>query len=316
MKVCTSPAEARRLRQPIVTIGNFDGLHLGHQRILAKVRARAAVTGGDSLALTFDPHPVRVLAPQREIRLLTPLPEKLRLFEAEGLSAVLVLPFTSAVAALAPEDFVRGILVDCLHAKEILVGGNFRFGHRQAGDVSLLIEMGRKLGFTVKVVAPVQRRGEVVSSSRIRAAIAEGNMGLATRLLGRPFAVQGPVGKGRGIGTSKTVPTLNLAPYAELLPLRGVYITETDCGQLRGPSVTNIGHNPTFGETDLHLESHLLNVPARNQAPGKIMRVTFHERIRDEVRFPSAEALRERIGRDIAAARRYFQRSKKRAAHG
>jgi riboflavin kinase/FMN adenylyltransferase len=309
MVVWSSPSEvSRSLAHAVVTIGNFDGVHLGHQRIIASVCARARQSGGTSVALTFDPHPVRVLAPHRPFRLLTPMPEKVRLFEAAGLDAVLVLRFTQDIVSLKPEEFVRGILVDCLQAKEILVGGSFRFGHRQTGNVDLLWEMGAKLGFGVQVVDPVQARGGVVSSTRIRELIATGRIGAAGRLLGRFYAVQGPVIAGRGIGKRQVVPTLNLAPYPELLPLRGVYITETECGGVRGPSVTNIGTNPTFGETELHLESHMLQPPPEDAAHADEMRVVFHHRIRDEIKFPNAGALRARIASDIAAARRYFRR--------
>jgi riboflavin kinase/FMN adenylyltransferase len=309
VRVWNSPEEvAGSLPHVALTIGNFDGVHLGHQHVFSALRERAALAKGTSLALTFDPHPVRVLAPERAFKLLTPMPERLGLFEAAGLDALVILPFTADVAGLAPEEFVRRIIVERLQAKEVLVGGNFRFGHRKAGNVDLLWELGAKLGFQVQIIGPVQVRGEVVSSTRIRNLVAEGRVGPAARLLGRPFAVRGPIVPGRGIGRSKTVPTFNMAPYPELLPLRGVYITETEAGGLRGPSVTNIGHNPTFGETELHLESHLLEAPPENWKPGPEMRVSFHHRIREEIKFPTAAALRERITRDIAAARRYFRR--------
>ncbi len=295
----------------VLTIGNFDGLHLGHRRILAAVRERAAQAGGTSLALTFDPHPVRVLAPGREFRLLTPLPEKIALLETTGLDALLVLPFTAELSHLAPEEFVRGVLVEGLQAKELFVGGNFRFGYRQAGNVDLLWELGAKLAFTVQMVEPVEARGDVVSSTCIRSLIAQGRVGLAARLLGRFYCVRGPIVPGRGYGRKQTVPTLNMAPYPELLPQRGVYVTETECCGARSRSVTNIGYNPTFGETEFHLESHLLDgaLDASRLASVREMCVFFHHRIRDEIKFPSAEALRERIGRDIAAAQRYFRRS-------
>ena len=283
----------------VLTIGNFDGLHCGHRHVIDLMRKTAAQMNGGSVALTFDPHPSRVLAPQRAPLLLTPMPERIRLLEAAGLDALLVLPFTKELAAWPPEDFVQRVMVERLKIKEVLVGGNFRFGYRQAGNVDLLWQLGAQAGFAVQVIDPIQVRGGLVSSTRIRTLLTEGRVSLAARLLGRSYEVVGPIVPGRGIGRKQTVPTYNLAPYPELLPKRGVYITTTNGVH----SVTNIGHNPTFGETELHLESHLLEDPG---TPTTEMRVAFHFRIRDEVKFPSPETLRARIGRDIAMARRYF----------
>ena len=285
----------------VLTIGNFDGLHLGHRHIIDLLRKASAQMNGTSVALTFDPHPSRVLAPQRAPLLLTPIPERIRLLEAAGVDSLLVLPFTKESASWPPEEFVQRVMVERLKIKEVLVGGNFRFGHRQTGNVDLLWQLGAQARFTVQVIDPIQVRGGLVSSTRIRTLLTEGRVSLAARLLGRSYEVVGPVVPGRGIGHKQAVPTYNLAPYPDLLPKRGVYITTTN----GAPSVTNIGHNPTFGKTELHLESHLLEDPG---APATEMRVAFHFRIRDEVKFPSPEALRVRIGRDIAAARRYFSR--------
>lgn len=284
----------------VLTIGNFDGLHCGHRHVIDLVRQRAAQLRGAAVALTFDPHPSRVLAPERAPSLLTPMPERIRLLETAGLDALLVLPFTKELAAWPPEDFVQRVMVERLKIKEVLVGGNFRFGYRQAGNVDLLWQLGPQAGFTVHVIDPIQVRGGLVSSTRIRGLLTQGRVSLAARLLGRPYEVVGPIVPGRGIGSKQTVPTYNLAPYPELLPKRGVYITTTN----GVPSVTNIGHNPTFGETKLHLESHLLEAPS---GPAAEMRVAFHFRIRDEVKFPSPEALRSRIGKDIARAKKYFE---------
>ena len=289
----------------IITIGNFDGVHIGHRQLFLQVREHAAVHGDRPLAVTFDPHPVRLLAPQRELKLLTPMPDRLALLRAAGMEPVL-LAFDAQLAALSPQDFVSTILVDRLHAREILVGGNFRFGRNAAGNVDLLWEMGRLHDFSVTVVDPVQQRGNVVSSTRIRHLIAAGGVSAASRLLGRPYAVHAPVVAGCGVGRRETVPTLNMAPYPELLPMRGVYVTETDCGEYSGQSVTNIGFNPTFGERPQHLESHYLNAPPAGWQPADEMRVTFLFRIRDEIKFPNVDALRQRISRDIARARRYF----------
>jgi riboflavin kinase/FMN adenylyltransferase len=290
----------------IVTIGNFDGVHIGHCHLFRDVRERAAASGALAVATTFDPHPMRVLAPARELKLLTPMPERLALMEAAGLDAALVLHFDQQLAALDPQDFVRTILVNALRARQILVGGNFRFGRNAAGHVDLLWELGARYGFTVAVIDPVQARGGIVSSTRIRNLLMQGQVSAAARLLGRHYEVSGAVVTGRGVGSRETVPTLNMAEYPELLPKRGVYITETECGGYRAQSVTNIGRNPTFQETELHLESHYLNAPPAGWTAASEMRVNFLYRIRDEIKFPSVDALRTRIGRDIALARRYF----------
>ncbi len=293
----------RALRGSVVTVGNFDGVHIGHRRLFTQVIERAKALGTPAVAVTFDPHPVHLLAPSRELKLLTPMPERLALMDDAGLDAVLVLHFDEALAAQSARDFARTILIEALKTREVIVGEGFHFGHRAQGNIDLL----RTLGLTVTAEAPVQRRGSVVSSTRIRTLLSRGQVSAASRLLGRPYSVAGPVVKGRGIGKSETVPTLNLAPYAELLPMRGVYITETACGDFRGPSVTNIGRNPTFGGTELHLESHFLDAP-RGTASAET-KVHFLFRIRDEIKFPSVDALRARIGRDIALAREYFRRT-------
>lgn len=285
----------------VMTIGNFDGVHIGHRAIVGMIREHAAQAKASAVVLTFDPHPVRVLSPERPLQLLTPMPERIRLLQELGLDALLVLPFTMELAAWPPQQFVQKVLVERLGVTQLLVGGNFRFGYRQSGNVDLLWEMAPKAGFAVHIVDPIQALGDVVSSTRIRNLLAQGRAGLAARLLGRPYEVSGPIVPGRGIGHTKTVPTYNMATYPELLPQRGVYVTTTN----GVPSVTNIGLSPTFGEIALHLESHLLEPPAGEATE---MRVAFHFRIRDEKKFATPEALRERILRDIEAAKRFFRR--------
>jgi len=290
----------------VVTIGNFDGVHIGHRFLFDEVRKRATASGARAVAVTFDPHPVHVLAPDRELKLLTPMPERLRLFAECGLDGVLVLRFDDALAAVSGEDFVRDILVNGLRAREILVGRDFRFGWRAAGNVALLERMGAQHDFRMTPVAPLEKRGGIVSSTRIRQLIAGGSVAAAARFLGRRYSVEGAIAPGRGLGSRATVPTLNLAPYAELLPRRGVYVTRTCCGDHEGVSVTNIGTNPTVGETQLHLESHFLDAPPVGWTAADRMRVIFYFRIRDEIKFPSVDVLRARIGQDIAFSRKYF----------
>ena len=297
------------LPYPIFTIGNFDGVHLGHRRILEIVCRRATEAGGTPLLLTFDPHPTRIVAPERVPHLVTPLPMKLALLEQAGLAGVLVLPFTREVSQLTPEQFTRQILTERLAAREIIVGGNFRFGHRQAGDVHALVDLGRGSGFAVKMVPAVRLRGQAVSSTRLRQLIAEGQLGLANRLLGRCFSVQGRIVPGRGIGRTEAVPTLNLEPYADLLPACGIYVTETICDGQRATSVTNVGYSPTFDVNQLRVECFLLEAPP---PPGASqMEVVFWHRLRDELKFSSAEELKAQIARDIEAARAFFRRLRK-----
>ena len=294
------------LPYPVLTIGNFDGVHLGHRRILEIVCRRATEAGGTPLLLTFDPHPTHIVAPERVPRLVTSLPMKLALLEQAGLAGVLVLPFTRELSQLTPEQFTRQILTERLAAREIIVGGHFRFGHRQAGDVHALVDLGRRSGFAVKMVPAVRLRGQAVSSSRLRQLIAAGQLGPANRLLGRCFAVRGRIVPGRGIGRREAVPTLNLAPYADLLPACGIYVTETIYDGQRATSVTSVGYSPTFDVNELRVECFLLEAPP---PPGASqMEVVFWHRLRDEVKFSSAEALKDQIARDIEAARTFFRR--------
>ena len=294
----------------VATIGNFDGVHLGHQGVIAEVIERARFLGGRSLAITFDPHPARVLHPEQPHRLITPLPRKLELLAATGIDATLVLPFTDALRHMHPRDFVKDILVNTLHVTEVHEGKNFRFGYHAEAGIEGLEALGRELGFGVTIYAPRIVRGSAVSSSRIRKLIAAGDVSRARALLGRPFSVDSTPAPGRGYGSRHTVPTVNLAPYPELLPANGVYVATLAIGT--GPTadtfdaVTNVGNRPTFGADSFAVESHLLDfrpIALREDTP---LRLTFLRRLRDEQRFPSTEALRDQIVRDIARARRYF----------
>jgi riboflavin kinase/FMN adenylyltransferase len=301
-------------RTPIVaTIGNFDGVHLGHQGVIAEVLSRARFLGGRSLAITFDPHPARVLRPDRPTLLITPLPRRLELLAATGLDATLVLPFTDELRHLPPRDFVTRVLVDTLHVTEVHEGENFRFGyHAEAGvgGPSGLVSLGQALGFGVTVYAPRIVRGAPVSSSRIRPLLAAGGVSHARTLLGRPFAIDSTPAPGRGYGRTYTVPTINLAPYPELLPAHGVYITTLTIGD--GPdaetfdAVTNVGNRPTFGIDSFAVESHLLDFHPLDLNQQTPLRLIFLRRLRPERIFPTTQALRDQIARDVAHARRYF----------
>lgn len=292
---------------PVVTIGNFDGVHLGHRRIIELVRARAEQEAGTSIVLTFDPHPSRILSPLRQPGLLTPTSVKLDLFQKLGMEATLVLPFTPEFSHLSPEEFVRTVLLERIGTREAVVGDNFRFGYRHAGGVRTLAQLGREMGFRARGVAPVKVRGRVVSSSYIRDLLREGNLSLAGRLLGRCFSLRGRIVSGLRIGRSRTVPTLNLEQYEELLPRDGVYVTETSCeGGPPAISVTNVGESPTFHVDRRRVESFLLDDLPPPAAP--YMEIFFWRRLRDELVFPSAEALKEQILRDAERARQFFHR--------
>jgi len=292
----------------VLAIGNFDGIHLGHQAILRATVERAQTLNAISTVLTFDPSPRKVLHPESAPPRLSTNAQRLEWFNALGLEAVVVLPFTLDLARLSPAEFVEQILVRDLRVKAILVGENFRFGHKQAGDVKLLTELGAKHEFDVVIVPPVVYRAEVVSSTIIRREVAGADVSHAARLLGRPFALTGEVVGGTGTGRRFTFPTLNLAAEQELLPARGVYITRS-CfeGQTHSHrSVTNIGMRPTFNGSSLSVETHLLDVQLET-AP-KRMEVRFWKRLREEKKFSGTEELRAQIARDIASANKFFSR--------
>jgi riboflavin kinase/FMN adenylyltransferase len=293
-------------RGSVLAIGNFDGIHLGHQAILRDAVARAANTGDVATALTFEPPPLKVLRPESAPKRLSTSAQRADWFGVVGLEAAVVLPFTLDLAKLAPEEFVERILVRDLRVRAVLVGENFRFGHKQAGDAAILQQLGAKHGFDVITIAPVVFRGEVVSSTAIRREIAEGDVTRAGRLLGRPFVLTGPIVKGTGTGSRFTFPTLNLQPEQELLPARGVYITRTvlDGGTKSHRSVTNIGMRPTFNGSSLSVETHLLDVSGEFSAERIELR--FWKRLRNEKKFSGAEELREQIARDIDAANHFF----------
>ena len=294
----------------VATIGNFDGVHLGHQGVIAEVIERARFLGGRSLAITFDPHPARVLHPEQPHRLITPLARRLELLAATGIDATLVLPFTDALRHMHPRDFVKDILVNTIQVTEVHEGKNFRFGYHAEAGIEGLEALGRELGFGVTIYAPRIVRGSAVSSSRIRKLIAAGDVSRTRVLLGRPFSVDSTPAPGRGYGSRHTVPTVNLAPYPELLPANGVYVTTLAIGA--GPTadtfdaVTNVGNRPTFGADSFAVESHLLDFRPIALSEDTPLRLTFLRRLRDEQRFPSTDALRDQIMRDVARAHRYF----------
>lgn len=292
-----------------VTIGNFDGVHYGHRQILRRVRALGAEHDWKASVLTFDPHPTRIVAPARTPPLLTSPEERAALMESEGIQQVLILPFTRELAEWPAEEFVQRLLVDAMGARAVLVGDNFRFGHKAAGNVRLLAELGARLGFITEIVPAVSCRGRIVSSSTIRELICSGNVSLAARFLTYSYGIDGQVVSGRGVGSRQTVPTLNLDTTAEVIPANGVYITRTrdleDRREWR--SITNIGYRPTFGASDqLTIETFLLD-PLEGETPARI-RLEFLRRVRAERKFDSPESLRAQIIKDARTAQNYFRR--------
>jgi riboflavin kinase/FMN adenylyltransferase len=294
----------------IATIGNFDGVHRGHRWVIAEVVARARSLGVRSVAITFDPHPARVLRPESSQPLITPLDEKLELLASTGIDAVLILPFTEEFSRMSARSFATDVLQRVLQVTELHEGENFHFGYQAKAGIDSLEILGRELGFGVRVYTPQTIRGSAISSSTIRQLITKGDVSHVRALLGRSFAILSTPTSGRGYGTRYTVPTINLAPYAELLPANGVYITTLTIGSGQSgetfEAVTNIGNRPTFGADSFTVESHLLNFHPIALDEHTPLTLTFLRRLRPEMRWPNPEALREQIGRDVAKARRYF----------
>jgi riboflavin kinase/FMN adenylyltransferase len=294
--------------QPVLTIGNFDGVHLGHQSLMRTLAARAAATGGLSLVLTFDPHPLQVLAPDNAPRQIQTLGQKLAALDALGIDVVVVLPFTRDLAHLGAREFVTDILHERLRAREIHVGASFAFGHRREGSFNLLKEMGEELGFLVEKIHQVQFRGTRVSSTMVRQSLISGQAGLARRLLGRPFALEGEVVHGAAVGSGLRVPTANVGARNELIPRTGVYLSFLTLEDSRRKSVTNIGTRPTLtGQVagPLTIETHILDF--EGELYGAEVSVELLVRLREERRFASTDALVSRIRKDVASARRFFE---------
>ncbi len=312
MRIARDVAETGGFSPSALTIGNFDGVHIGHQHLLRNTRDFAKRMGVSATVLTFDPHPSRVVAPERTPRLLTTIDERCAWMAADGIEQVLVLPFTLEIARLTPEEFVRDILVKALRAKIVLVGENFRFGHKQSGDTTVLTALGKQVGFEVCLAESVTCRGQVVSSSAVRRFLDSGEAGMAWRFLGRPYSIAGDVVHGRGVGSKQTVPTLNLNTSAEVLPRNGVYVTRTrEIGSgRRWNSISNIGVRPTFenleGTTrELSVETFLLE-PLFGDTPQRIV-LEFLHRVRDERKFENPDALKAQIMRDVRQANSFFR---------
>jgi riboflavin kinase / FMN adenylyltransferase len=294
----------------LVSVGNFDGVHRAHRHVIDEIVRRSKTGNARSVVVTFEPHPARILRPDQNFKLLTPLREKLRLLETTGVDAVLLLPFSRDLSLMTPHQFADEILKQGLHAREVHEGYNFHFGHKAAGNIQLLRELGKEkeMGFEVHDYPEMRLRGEPVSSSHIRKLLSEGRVSRARHLLARPFSILSTPGRGRGYGSKYTVPTINLAHYEELVPKDGVYITRTRVGDECFDSVTNVGNRPTFGSDSFAIESHLLNFHPLELSAETEVELYFLDRVRDEIKFPSVEALRAQIGLDVAKAQKYLRR--------
>lgn len=290
----------------VAAIGNFDGVHRGHRAILAAVVREARATGSRAVAITFDPHPEQYLRPEKAPRLMTPMPERLRLLAETGVDAVIVLPFDAALAGLTAREFAREILLGALGVRSLHEGHSFRFGRGAEAGIEELKALGAELGFAVHVHDAVRVHGLEVSSTAVRALVAAGDMRRARWMLGRPFGVLSTQARGRGIGTRLLVPTVNLAAYDGLLPGFGVYVTRMTIADRAFQSVTNVGNRPTFGEASFAVESYILNFEPVDMDETTPVELEFLLRLRGEIEWPSPEALKAQIMKDVARAKRYF----------
>jgi riboflavin kinase/FMN adenylyltransferase len=291
----------------VVTVGNFDGVHCGHQQVLKEVVRRARETGSQAVAVTFEPHPLRILRPDIAPKLLTPQPRKEALLAESGLDALLVIPFTRDFSMTTAGEFARQILAGRLDAKEVHEGENFHFGHKAQGTTVRLAELGREFGFDVRSYPVMMMRGSPVSSSHIRELLRAGRVSKARHLLGRVFSVTASPGRGRGYGHKYTVPTINLSRYDELAPGDGVYLTRTRVDREIFNSVTNVGMRPTFADESFAIETHLLGFHPIEVTAQTEVEISFLHWRRPEIKFPSVEALKTQIGKDVGRAQRYFR---------
>jgi riboflavin kinase/FMN adenylyltransferase len=309
MDVARFPDDPRpaRWHKPVLALGNFDGLHRGHTKIIERVRRVAAERGSTSLVLTFDPHPPRIVRPDKAPPILMTLDQKLEALERAGIQGVAIVRFTLELSRWEPETFVKTVLVDWLRIGEVWVGADFLFGRDRSGNFSLLRAQGSQYGFRVEKIDPVRYKDFVVSSTRIRRLVAEGRVDEAGALLGHHVFIDGTVIQGAGRGRELGVPTANLQTDNELIPPHGVYATTVTIDDVVYPGVTNLGLRPTFGEAlRPTIEAHVLGLD--RDLYGKRVRLAFVQRMRDERRFPDVDALKAQIDADVRRARRLFDR--------
>jgi len=297
--------------RPVATIGNFDGVHLGHQQLMRDIVGRASEISGTPSVVTFHPHPIEVLAPDNAPRQIQTLSQKLATLEALGIRLAVVIPFDTALARMSARDFAAGILWERLGLEEIWVGPNFAFGHRREGSFNLLKEIGAEKGFVVARIHQIQFRGNRVSSTAVRQALVSGQVALARRLLGRPYLLEGEIVHGASVGSGLRIPTANLRSENKLLPRIGVYATLLTLDGRRWQSVTNVGVRPTVADpaaAAVTVETHVLDF--NQDLYGKRVTLEFLIRLREERKFPGKDALVAQIRRDVARARRYFEHLK------
>ena len=294
------------LKNPVLTIGNFDGVHKGHLVLFNKVKEKARSIAGQSAVITFDPHPTKIMRTGKTPKLITPTQQKLKLIDNAGINVIFCIPFTRKFAAISARDFVRKILVDKIGIKEIVVGYDYTFGHDREGNIQFLKEMGDQLGFGVTVVEPVFNDNSLVSSTSIRNLVQEGNMSEAKKLLGRDYQICGTVvsGKNRG-GRILGFPTANLELIDELTPKVGVYAVRVLIDNQIHNGLTNIGYDPTFGDGPFSVETHILDFS--KDLLDKTIRINFIKRLRNEQPFKTVKDLADQIGNDIIRAREIFK---------
>ncbi len=308
MRLFHGTENAEIQRPTVLTLGVFDGLHLGHQLIMKTVVERARATNAVPTVITFEPHPRAVLHPQSAPPLLQTLDQKIEAMGAFGIEQTIVIHFDQAFSQIRAEDFLRDVVVDRLQAKEVYLGRGFFVGHNREGNIDLLRRVSERLGFFADEVPEVRLRGRRIGSTRIRELLLEGRVNLARRMLGRPYGVEGPVVRGAARGQGIGFPTANLHPHNRVIPKRGVYVTATLLeGQWRR-SVTNIGMRPTFGDaTEPSVETFVMNWSG--DLYGDVVRVRFLHRLRDEKKFASVDELKDQINSDVACAERFFERA-------
>jgi len=305
IKVFRGTDKIERLNSPVLALGNFDGVHLGHKAILKKAMERADKIGGLPVAFTFDPHPVKVLAPEKYLPLINPIEKKIKLMEELGLYAVICAEFNLDFANLHPRSFVKDILVDKIGIKEVVVGFNYSFGKGREGGIDFLKNMGEKYGFGLHVVEPVKVGGAVVSSSKVREAIWAGNVDLASTLLGRPYGMEGVVVTGMKRGKKLGFPTANIETKGELFPKAGVYASIVTLKGRQYKAVANVGKHPTFPEDPFSVEAHIFDFDS--DIYGDQVEILFIDRIRDETAFQTPDALSEQIRRDAVKAKEILE---------
>ncbi len=307
MKIFHGIESANIARGTVLTFGVFDGLHLGHQKIMQTVVERARTIGAVPTVITFDPHPRAVLYPENAPPLLQTLDQRLAAFEILGIQQTIVINFNKEFASTEAEDFLRKTVHERLQAKEVYLGKGFAFGKDRRGNIELLKKMGRELGFVADEVPEVSLRGQRISSSRIRDLLIQGRVNLARRMLGRPYGVEGQVIQGDGRGRTLGFPTANLSTHNRVIPKRGVYATAVLIEGKWLRSITNVGMRPTFKQgSDILIETHIFDF--ESDLYGDVLRVRFLHRIRDEKKFENVDKLKNQINRDINHAKRYFQR--------